>query len=460
MIKPQIDEGTYNALDLAVTDGIFQKMRAEGGLDMSLFDLALLGPGLTMGMRGIKIDERKRSRILRDTEQEALEWWRRLSEFGFKRGRGIAPSALALQSVLYGKLGAPKQYNKDGGLTCDRNSLFKIIEHPKSDEGAVRVASIAVELRRLEEDRKVLTKSIGADGRMHTGFGVSATVTGRWSSGRDPFNEGANFHALSRRVREIFIPDRGKLFLSFDLAQAESLCVAYLSGSEWYKNAHKSGNVHTLVGTRFWPDAFAGGKGTAKDTPLPWAPDQNYYDLAKRTQHGFNYLLTAYGFARNSKMPVAVAKELRSGYFDLVPEISEWHRSVANDIRTKHVLYTPMGRKRIFLGRTWEEGTIKEAVAHVPQSTISDIDKIILHRLWRKFDPDRFQCLIEIHDSVLGQVNESDADIIKEAFAETRVEIPVNGDTMIIPAEASLGHNWGDASDKNPDGLKTIHVSG
>lgn len=264
MSKSLISEGEYNALDLATTDAIFQQMDREGGVAASLFDHALLGPGMTMGMRGIRVDERKRVRILKETEHEAEEWWVKLEPFGLKRGRAIAPSALQLQRTLYAELRAPIQFNRDGQPTCDRNALNKIVESTRTPDTAVECARTVLELRRLEEDRKVLTKSIGPDGRMHTGFGVGATVTGRWSSGRDPFNEGANFHALSRRVREIFIPDPGFQFVNFDLKQAESYCVAFLAGSEWYKKAHESGNVHVLVGKRIWPDAFADGSASAK----------------------------------------------------------------------------------------------------------------------------------------------------------------------------------------------------
>jgi len=455
----QIDEGTYNALDLAATDGIFQRMSKEGGIDAAAFDHAMLGPGLTMGLRGIRVDERKRERILHATMADAKDWWTKLEPHGLARGKSIAPSSFQLAKILYGELKAPMQFNRDGNPTCDRNALTKIIESPKSSDGAIEVATVALELRRLEEDRKVLTKHIGADGRMHTGFGVAATVTSRWSSSSDPFNEGANFHALSRRVRQIFIPDRGCLFGSFDLNQAESYTVAFLANSPWYKKAHQAGNVHALVGARIWPEPFAGGKKSAKATKLPWAPDQDYYDLAKRTQHGFNYLLSPYGFARQAKMPVALAKEIRADYFSLVPEVAAWHRSTAQQIKTFHRLTTPMGRERIFLGRPWEESTVKEAVAHVPQSTVSDINKIILWRIWSQLDPVKCQVLLEVHDSVLFQFPENDMDILKTAFALTPVEVPINGDVMVIGASAQVGHNWGDADKDNTDGLVGIEFS-
>lgn len=457
----QISEGEYNAIDLAATQGIFDKMVKEGGVEAAAFDHAMLGPGLTMGMRGIRVDDKRREAILKTTLEDAKQWWSKLEPHGFTQGKALAPSPYQLQKVLYGQLKAPVQYNKDGNPSCDRNALTKIIESPRANDGAVEVAKVALELRRLEEDRKVLTKHIGADGRMHTGFGVAATVTSRWSSSSDPFNEGANFHALSRRVRQIFIPDRGCVFVSFDLKQAESYTVAFLANSPWYKKAHQDGNVHVLVGSRIWPEAFAGGKKSAKDTPLPWAPDQDYYDLAKRTQHGFNYLLSPYGFARQAKMPVANAKEIRSDYFALVPEVEEWHRATANEIRTKHRLTTPMGRDRIFLGRPWEESTVKEAVAHVPQSTVSDINKIILWRIWHYLDPVACQVLLEVHDSVLFQVKETDMDTVRQAFSYTPVEVPINGDVMIIGADAQLGDNWGDYDKAtNPNGLWDKRLEG
>jgi len=244
-------------------------------------------------------------------------------------------------------------------------------------------------------------------------------------------------------VRSIFVADKGFVLCSFDLAQAESNCVAHLARSEWYKHAHRSGNVHVLVGRLFWPEQFE-TKAKAKTTPLPWQPDQFYYDLAKRTQHAFNYGLSPYGFARQAKIPIAQAKEYHNTYFSNVPEILAWHRQVANEVRTKHTLWTPMGRKRVFLGRPWEESTVKEAIAHVPQSTVSDINKVILWRIWSHLDPALCQTLAEIHDSVLFQVQVGDTGTIERAFEFTRVEVPIHGETMIIPAEPQWGDNWFD----------------
>lgn len=169
-------------------------------------------------------------------------------------------------------------------------------------------------------------------------------------------------------------------------------------------------------------------------------------------------MLTAHGFARHGKMSVATAKEIREEYFSLVPEIPQWHRAVGDQIRRTHCLTTPMGRKRLFLGRPWEESTIKEAVAHVPQSTISDINKVILWRIWSRLDPGAAQILLEVHDSVLFQIREGDMDTVREAFSFTPVEVPINGKTMTIGSEAAMGGNWGDHSKENPEGLKGIEL--
>jgi len=102
----QISEGEYNALDLAATQGIFDKMVAEGGIDASAFDHAMLGPGLTMGLRGIRVDERKRENILKATLADAKDWWVKLEPHGFTQGKALAPSPYQLQKVLYGTLKA------------------------------------------------------------------------------------------------------------------------------------------------------------------------------------------------------------------------------------------------------------------------------------------------------------------------------------------------------------------
>lgn len=451
-----MEEFEYNQWDIHATRRAFLRLKKEGACEMAAFDHAMVGPALTMGLRGLRVDERAAAEVLEQTWDDARALRKaadKIRKFTWTR-TSIKPSPHELAKVLYDELKAPLQTNRDGGRTANKDALDAVMNSPKSTEEAVEVARISLELSRLEEDRKVIEKPRGWDGRMHTGFGVASTVTSRWSSRRDAFNEGANLHALSRRVRRIFIADEGKVLVSRDLSQAESYGVSFLANCAAYQKAHEEGNVHMFVGAKLWPKV---DQKTAKKTPVPFNPDMMWYDLFKRRQHAGNYGQTPHGFARIAHIPLDEARRSHKLYFDLFPDIAQWHRDVAYQLKTFKRLVTPMGRVRQFLGRTWDDSSVKEAIAHVPQSTISDINKIILFRLWRDFDPHVYQCLLEVHDSNIGQVKSADvAEFIERSEAASRVEVPVNGKLMVIKSEVEVGYNWGKYSaNQNPEGLKT-----
>ena len=449
----------YNLYDIHATLKCFGRLTREGAKPMALFDHALTGPALTMSLRGLRVDESAAAQTMEETWDDARRLRRaadKIRKFTWT-GKSIKPSPHELAKVLYDELRAPVQSNRDGGRTCNKEALDAIMNSPRSSDEAAEVARLALELSRLEEDRKVIEKPRGRDGRFHSGMGVATTVSSRWSSRKDAFNEGGNLHAMNRRVRRIFIPDDGWVVINRDLSQAESMGVAFLSGCEKYKQAHYSGNLHMHVGNMLWPHLKL-TKEQAKMTAVPWNPDMTWYDCYKRRGHAANYLQSAWGFARMAHIPVAESKRSEAKYFGEFGEIRQWHREIEYQVKTFKRLTTPMGRVRQFLGRSWSPETIREAVAHVPQSMISDINKIILWRIWSALDPALAMTLLEVHDSVLCQVREADvAEFVERSNAMARVEIPVNGDTMVIGSELSRGANWGDwDSNRNPRGLKKI----
>ena len=117
-----------------------------------------------------------------------------------------------------------------------------------------------LELRDLAKIISVLRTPLSPDGRMFCSFNVAGTETNRWNSSKSIYDLGTNLQNITERLRRMFIPDPGYVFLSPDLAQAESRAVAYLSGDEAYIKACESSDLHTLVASMVWHE-------------LPWSGD-------------------------------------------------------------------------------------------------------------------------------------------------------------------------------------------
>ena len=444
---PKLTDAGYNALDILVTARAGERLEEQGAVKASLFDQALLGPSLLCGLRGMRVDHGKIAQARMEIEERARAGKAQFLELAgndVKFGKGYKPSPAELARILYRDFKVKTRLGKTDNPSVATNILVDIRDDIKTPDAAIPIVDLALELSALESDRMALEKPAGPDGRIHSSFMVSAAVSARWGSRKDAFNEGMNLHSASDLIRKVFIPDPGKVLVALDQSQAESNLVAALSGSKWYLDAHKSGNTHVLAGKVFFPElGDVLTKTWAKETPFPSAPGKTYYDLCKMCQHASNYGQTYAGMGRHLHIPKADAQKIQVNYFKKVPEIPRWQEWIAQEIRTKRRLVTPFGRVRQFLGRTWEHSSVREAISYQPQSTVSDITKIFLWRLFTHLDPHDLQVLMEHHDSVMFQVDENRVDEVMPLVHElSYIPFKVGSEIIASKWEAKIGYSW------------------
>ena len=101
------------------------------------------------------------------------------------------------------------------------------------------------------------------------------------------------------------------------------------------------------------------------------------------------------------------------------------------------MLYNPFGRCFPLFGRL-DRQTYKQGYAFIPQSTVTDINKIALHRMSKHIWP-----LMDTHDGMLisvprSQINEA----VKWLVDAYNVEVEIHGIKHIIPIEVTVGENW------------------
>ena len=437
-------EQEYNCIDTIATSRIHREMVQEDwGRSGARFDHGTLGCAITMQMRGLRVNPKIIKLVKEETEDKASELKKEFQQYApeWKWAKGLKPAPVTFAKLLYTKMGVRPHYNKDGGFTVDKEAISKILEDPKTPDDAWEVVNIAQQLEVLEEDRKVLNKPLSSDGRMHCSYNVAGTTSGRWSSKKNHYDEGANLHALSKHLHKIFIPDDGYVLVNIDQKQGESKIVAYLAGCQAYKDAHFNGNLHVNTGKMIFPDIVKDLE-SAKSTPLPWDNRHYYYDLSKKVSHSSNYAQTPWGLARHLRVKVSMAQELQDKYFGGFTEIKDWHQEIHNQLKIYGYLTTPFGRVRHFLGRHWEPAMVKEGTAYIPQSTCSQINKISLWRIWNYFDNDRAMVLHENHDSVLFQVKYGDIETMEEVSEKIKLDLPIRGDILRPVYEMNWGYDW------------------
>jgi DNA polymerase I-like protein with 3'-5' exonuclease and polymerase domains len=179
-----------------------------------------------------------------------------------------------------------------------------------------------------------------------------------------------------------------------------------------------------------------------------------------------NYYGSPRTMAKHTKVATSVIEEFQYRYFKAFPVIGHWdrkdmearklpnwHNHVRSELASTHSLTTLFGRRRQFFGRSFDDATIREAIAYCPQSmTADEIDTGILN-LWRS---NRVRLLIQVHDSILLQYREEEEDeIIPWALEALQTKLILKkGREFVVPTEAKVGWNWGDwDEERNPEGL-------
>lgn len=348
--------------------------------------------------------------------------------------------------------------------------------------------SLILTIRDADKMLGVLKSPLDPDGRMRCSYNVVGTENGRWSSSENVYGRGTNLQNITPTMRRMFCADDGYRLVSTDLEQAESRLVAGLvwqaTGDRTYWDACLSGDLHTTVCRMAWPE-------------LDWTDDPKhnrsiadrvypglngrftYRDVAKRVGHGSNYLGSAFGIAQAVGIPVRVVEDFQRRYFAAFPAIPRWHALVGQQLLEHQHLDTPLGRRRWFFSRPWEDKTKREGIAYLPQSTIGELLNLALLRCWKRSKlpyshPSHLpiQILLQNHDAFAFQTPMSTPlpHLLSEVKSELEIPIPLARDGQVemltIPGEFVTGWNWAYAdntslertkwnfADGNPDGLR------
>ncbi len=495
----------YNAMDCCVPQELMEVLEPRLLPEQRLiyeFEMATQSPAMAMMRRGVLIDTAARDKAIRDQRKDLtavqrtlnkrpeLKCWdavelvtghckvdgkrhkwprgepdatRRCEKCDRARQRKSSFNPGSHQQtwhLLYDLHHVPWMRNKKGDVSVDEYVLERVArKHKKLKD----ICDLILDARGIKKQIGVLKSELSPSGRMMSSFNVGAPETGRWSSSKNPEKLGTNLQNLADKVRRIVVADEGRKLGYFDLEQAESCCVAYVSGDEGYIAAHKSGDVHTYVCRMLWPDLPWTGdlkkdKVIAKQ-PAHFDPDHSYRDNSKRCQHGMNYVLTPKGIAAWAHIPLHEAERAYDRYFGEFPGIKTWQRGIKQQVKEERVITTCLGRRRQFFGRYWDMHVVRQAVAFIPQSMVADILNVALWNVWRDLDDERglIELLAQVHDAILLQFPEhADLEMVGEEM-RARMEIPVevNGRTMIIPTDYETGYNWGHYhKDDNPRGMR------
>lgn len=488
-VKKGLDaEHIYNAYDSMVTHDLMMAMRkelVEPYASVYNFERLLLGPVLTMMRRGIKVDQNMRLDCVQELKgrvenlggmgkapkkykrppkgEPKIEWQmvnpsaplQQLTRvFGFDAFN--YQSDRQLKDLFYQRLQCKEVTKWDKGdekVTIDKRALAQLAD---AYIRAMPFANIILRLNDLKKELEVFEAEISEDSRWRFSLNIGGTVTGRFSSSKYPIlKTGGNVQNIEKGLRRAFIPDTGMSMWRADLQGADAVVVAYLSGSKKYLDSVLSGkDIYAMMCAQKWGrKPIRAEKGGAVEDTVDelFANGRTYRDVMKIVRHARNYYAKPPKLAATLGCGIEEAVDFLKADKKLYPEIDEWHIWTSEQLQKYGYLETPWGFRRYFWDRSWDEATLRAALAFSPQSSVAYATAIGLYKVWYDLEP-CIQILNSTHDDILGQVECDKITTTKEKVLPLLENpLPVTDiygvtRTMTLKPSWSIGKDWKECS--------------
>lgn len=455
----------YNGLDCCLTHEIDSELDevmdpiAARTYQMSL---ALQAPILEMNMRGVLVDIDARDEAIGSLTEDVTKVEANfdklcLGVFGDVINAG---SWQQTNKLFYEWLNLPEQKKRNSkgeyAATTDREALEKLAGMYYPAKPFVHHILAA---RDINKQIGTLSTQLSDDGRLKTSFSIAGTKTGRLASSMADFSEGTNLQNIDKRIKKIFIADKGKKLCNIDLEQADARNIGAMTWNLFpdlmvktsgpnFLDACESGDLHTTVAKMVWEDLPWPGdpKGDRELADQPYYREKSRRDACKILGHGSNFNGQPPQMSKHTKIAQGIIQSFQDRYFGAFPEVKKRIEWIGNELVQEGRLITAFGRRRFFLKRRGDNKTLNEGCAYDPQSmTADEINHAMLKIFALKKRFPGLDILLQVHDSLLLQYPEEQEDeiipYIKEAFKT--VLMLRAGRPFFVPCEVQVGWNWG-----------------
>ena len=283
-------------------------------------------------------------------------------------------------------------------------------------------------------------------GRIHASFNQTVAATGRLSSS-DPNLQNIPIRSeVGREIRRAFIAPKGRVLIAADYSQIELRILAHLSRDPALIAAFEAGeDIHRAVAAQVHGI-------DPKDVT------RAQRDGAKMVNFGIIYGVTAYGLGRRLGIGNAEAGEIIEGYKKRFAGITTFLEECIEQARSKGWVETMLKRRRPITdidARHPAQRALAErtAINSVVQGSAADLIKLAMVDLHARLSPhaahlrggekpeiEGVRMLLQIHDELVFEADESDAEQAKALIVE-RMQRAMDLRVPLV-VEASVASNW------------------
>ena len=398
-------------------------------------ELPVLGTLARMEARGILLDQG----FLRRFGQELEESMQRLEKeiYALAGEEFLIQSPQQLGRILFEKMKLTPQKKTRG-----KTALSTDVEVLQALEQESPIAAKVLEYRSMGKLKSTYVDALlkladPATGRVHTTFLQSVAATGRLSS-RDPNLQNIPVRGeLGGQIRQAFVPEPGRVFLSADYSQMELRILAHFSEDPALLKAFQDGiDIHRqTAGVVFGIH--------------PELVSSDMRRQAKVVNFGILYGMSGFGLAKQLKVNTRMANEFIQRYFAKYSRVKAYLEETLQQARDQGWVTTLLGRRRQTpqinsSNRIVRQEAERSAINTPLQGTAADIIKRAMLEVEAGLHGAGLSgsMLLQLHDELLFEVPR--AELAETSGLVRRVMEGVVRLKVPLMVDLRVGENWGE----------------
>lgn len=344
-------------------------------------------------------------------------------------------STKQLGEILFEKMKLPVIKKTKSGYSTDVDVLEKlkredpIIEQILEYRQLMKLNSTYVE--GLKQYINPKTK------RIHSFFHQTITATGRISSTEPNLQNIPTRFELGKRVRKVFEPEEGKIYIDADYSQIELRVLAHISEDEHMIQAFQEGqDIHKQAASKVFK------------TPIEEVTKEQRSD-AKAVNFGIVYGISDFGLGEQLGISRKKAKEYITEYLEQYAGIKAFMEGITQKATQEGYVETLFHRRRYIPELKSNNYMVRQFGARVAmntpiQGTAADIMKIAMIKVYQEIKKRGLQSkiVLQVHDEMMIEAPEEEKEEMKEIMKqsmETAISL-----TVPLIADIAEANNWYD----------------
>ena len=273
--------------------------------------------------------------------------------------------------------------------------------------------------------------------RIHSFFHQTITATGRISSTEPNLQNIPTRFELGKRVRKVFKPEEGKVYIDADYSQIELRVLAHISEDKHMLEAFEHNeDIHKQAASKVFK------------TPIDEVTKEQRSN-AKAVNFGIVYGISDFGLAEQLGISRKKAKQYIDEYLTQYAGIKAFMENIIEKTKEKGYVETLFHRRRYVPELNSKNYMVRQfgnrVAMNTPiQGTAADIMKIAMINVNKELKKRglKAKIVLQVHDEMMIEAPENEKEEVKEIMQKemesaTKLKIP-------LVAEISEANNWYD----------------